>query len=114
MITRRELRQQASRQGVALGALEKDYILTLILRCLYAEEIRRKELIFKGGTALHKLYLSRRLSLDLDFSSPAPVSLEAVRPARNRAFISPARGRPAVACASSSGLLGGACHARGP
>jgi len=27
MITRRELRQQASRQGVALGALEKDYIM---------------------------------------------------------------------------------------
>jgi predicted nucleotidyltransferase component of viral defense system len=81
MITRRELRQQASRQGVALGALEKDYILTAILRHLYAEEAWRQKLIFKGGTALHKLYLGRRLSLDLDFSSQAPVSLEAVRPA---------------------------------
>ena len=30
MITRRELRQEAMRQGVALGALEKDYILTLV------------------------------------------------------------------------------------
>jgi hypothetical protein len=29
MITRRELRQQASRQGVALGELEKDYICEL-------------------------------------------------------------------------------------
>lgn len=38
MITRRELRQQAMRQGIALGALEKDYILTLILRHLYAKE----------------------------------------------------------------------------
>jgi len=28
MISRRELRQQAMRQGVALGALEKDYVLT--------------------------------------------------------------------------------------
>lgn len=81
MITRRELRQQAMRQGVALGALEKDYILTLILRHLYAEELWRETLIFKGGTALHKFYLGRRLSLDLDFTAHRPVSLEAIRPA---------------------------------
>jgi len=79
MITRRELRQQAMRQGVALGALEKDYILTLILRHLYAEETWRETLVFKGGTALHKLYLGRRLSLDLDFTAQHPVSLEAIR-----------------------------------
>jgi len=78
MITRRELRQQAMRQGVALGALEKDYILTLILRRLYAEEIWRNTLVFKGGTALHKFYLGRRLSLDLDFTAHEPVSLEAI------------------------------------
>lgn len=81
MITRRELRQQAMRQGVALGALEKDYILTLILRHLYAEETWRKTLVLKGGTALHKLYLGRRLSLDLDFTAQEPISLEAIRPA---------------------------------
>jgi predicted nucleotidyltransferase component of viral defense system len=81
MITRRELRQQAMRQGVALGALEKDYILTLILRHLYAEAIWRETLVFKGGTALHKLYLGRRLSLDLDFTAQNPVSLEAMRAA---------------------------------
>jgi len=80
MITRRELRQQAMRQGVALGALEKDYILTLILRHLYAEEQWRETLIFKGGTALHKFYLGHRLSLDLDFTADQPVSLEAIRP----------------------------------
>ena len=81
MITRRELRQQAMRQGVALGALEKDYVLTLILRHLYAEESWRETLVFKGGTALHKLYLNHRLSLDLDFTAQEPVSLEAIRPA---------------------------------
>jgi predicted nucleotidyltransferase component of viral defense system len=80
MITRRELKQQAMRQGVALGALEKDYILTLILRHLYAEQAWHKTLVFKGGTALHKLYLGRRLSLDLDFTASEPVSLEAIRP----------------------------------
>ena len=80
MITRRELKQQAMRQGGALGALEKDYILTLILRRLYVEEIWRNTLVFKGGTALHKFYLGRRLSLDLDFTAHEPVSVEAIRP----------------------------------
>ncbi len=81
MITRRELRQQASRQEVSLGALEKDYILTLVLQHIYAEETWRQALVFKGGSALHKLYLHRRLSLDLDFTAQRPVSLEVIRPA---------------------------------
>ena len=80
MITRRELRQQAMRQGVALGALEKDYILTLVLRHVYAKETWRETLVIKGGTALHSLYLGRRLSLDLDFTALGTVSLEAIRP----------------------------------
>jgi predicted nucleotidyltransferase component of viral defense system len=81
MITRHELRRQAMRQGVALGALEKDYILTLILQRLYAEQTWRQVLIFKGGTALHKFYLGRRLSLDLDFTAQEAVSLDRIRPA---------------------------------
>ena len=68
------------RQGVALGALEKDYILTLVLRHLYAEQTWKKTLVFKGGTALHKLYLGRRLSLDLDFTAQEAIRLEAIRP----------------------------------
>lgn len=52
MITRRELRQHASRQGVSLGALEKEYVLTLIVQQIYAEENWRQTLIFKGGAAL--------------------------------------------------------------
>ena len=81
MITRRELRQQAMRQGIALGVLEKDYILTLILQHLYTEATWRETLVLKGGTALHKLYLGRRFSLDLDFTAQKPVSVEAIRPA---------------------------------
>jgi predicted nucleotidyltransferase component of viral defense system len=81
MIARRELRQQASRQEVSLGAMEKDYILTRVLQHIYAEETWRQTLVFKGGSALHKLYLHRRLSLDLDFTAQRPVSLEAIRPA---------------------------------
>jgi predicted nucleotidyltransferase component of viral defense system len=81
MITRRELRQQARRQKVSLGALEKDYVLTLILQRIYAEEVWCENLVFKGGTALHKLYLHRRLSLDLDFTAQRPITLEGIRAA---------------------------------
>jgi predicted nucleotidyltransferase component of viral defense system len=81
MITRRELRQQARRQRVSLGALEKDYVLTLLLQRIYAEDVWRETLVFKGGTALHKLYLHRRLSLDLDFTARRPITLERIRAA---------------------------------
>jgi len=80
MITRRELRQQARRRRVGLGALEKDYVLTLILKHIYAEKLWHETLVFKGGTALHKLYLHRRLSLDLDFTAHEPIALEVIRP----------------------------------
>ena len=76
MITRRELRQQARRQRVSLGALEKDYVLTLILQRIYDQDVWRENLVFKGGTALHKLYLNRRLCLDLDFTSQRPITLK--------------------------------------
>lgn len=80
MISRRELKQEAMRQGVALGVLEKDYVLTMVLDRIYAEPAWRETLVVKGGTALHKVCLGRRLSLDLDFTAQRPISLEAIRP----------------------------------
>jgi len=79
MISRRELKQQGMRQGVALGALEKDYVLTLVLECIYSEPAWCEALVVKGGTALHKVYLGHRLSLDLDLTAQRPISLEAIR-----------------------------------
>ena len=79
MITRRELRRYAAREKVSLGALEKDYILTMVLRQVYADETLKTLLVLKGGTALHKLYLHRRLSLDLDFTALRPVALDEVK-----------------------------------
>ena len=81
MISRRELRKQAMRQGVALGALEKDYVLALILERLYSDPAWHDTLVFKGGTALNKVYKTHRLSLDLDFAARQPVSVDALRPA---------------------------------
>lgn len=80
MISRRELRRLAAREKVSLGALEKDYVLSTVMRQVYAAESLREILVLKGGTALHKLYLHRRLSLDLDFTALRPVTLDEVQP----------------------------------
>ena len=81
MISRRELKKLAMRQRVALGALEKDYVLALILESLYSDPAWREALVFRGGTALNKVYKTQRLSLDLDFTARQPVSVDALRPA---------------------------------
>ncbi|MBU4338847.1 nucleotidyl transferase AbiEii/AbiGii toxin family protein [Patescibacteria group bacterium] len=52
-----------------LAIAEKDYFLTLVSKIIYDSPLREK-LIFKGGTALHHVYLPQlRFSEDLDFSS---------------------------------------------
>ncbi len=50
-----ELRRLAGRTGTALGILEKDQALTLVLGVLAREPCAR-DLAFKGGTALSKMY----------------------------------------------------------
>ena len=63
-----------------LSIAEKDYFLALILKIIYDSPLKNK-LIFKGGTALHNVYLPHlRFSEDLDFSTnQRPVSLEELR-----------------------------------
>jgi len=63
-----------------LHIAEKDYFLALVLQIITKSALKNT-LIFKGGTALHHLYLEQyRFSEDLDFSAnQQPVSLEEVR-----------------------------------
>lgn len=69
MISRSELQRLAKRQKVALGTLEKDYVLTEVLKSLSGVPSLRDLLVFKGGTALRKVYFSHwRYSEDLDFT----------------------------------------------
>jgi uncharacterized protein len=69
MISRAELQRLAKRQKIALGTLEKDYILTELLKSLPQVPSLRDLLVFKGGTALRKVYFSHwRYSEDLDFT----------------------------------------------
>ncbi len=69
----------AAQRHVSLGALEKDYALSTILRRLYVRQEMLDLLILKGGTAIHKLFLHRRLSLDLDFVAYRAVTLPEIQ-----------------------------------
>ncbi len=63
-----------------LAVAEKDYFLALVLSIIYNSPLKDK-LVFKGGTALHHVYLPQlRFSEDLDFSSPgASITLEEMK-----------------------------------
>jgi len=69
MLSRAELQRLANRERVALGVLEKDYVLTEVLKALFQLPALRESFVFKGGTALRKVYFPRwRYSEDLDFT----------------------------------------------
>lgn len=66
MIDRRELLEKARQKNLSLMMVEKDYVLGWLLFGLAQD----RDLVFKGGTALSKVYFPKiwRLSEDLDFS----------------------------------------------
>lgn len=69
VISRAELQRLANREKVALGMLEKDYVLTEVLKALSQVPELSELFIFKGGTALRKVYFPGwRYSEDLDFT----------------------------------------------
>lgn len=78
MVTRAELVSIARKQKLPLGMIEKDFIMTLILREIYNSWFKNI-LVFKGGTALHKLYLHKRLSVDLDFTALDEFNIDAFK-----------------------------------
>jgi len=65
-----ELRRRARKTGFNVASLEKDYALTWLLSGIYWEDSKLKDiLIFKGGTAIRKIYFPEwRLSEDMDFT----------------------------------------------
>lgn len=66
LITRADILRIARRKGFPAGTIEKEYILTLFLAQITG---LNSNLIFKGGTALSKVYLDYyRISEDLDFT----------------------------------------------
>jgi len=78
MVTKAELVSIARKQKLPLGMIEKDFVLTLVLREIYNSQFKNT-LVFKGGTALHKLYLHKRLSVDLDFTALGEFDIDVFR-----------------------------------
>jgi len=69
MIKAKEIQQKARQDGVRDTQIEKDYILSWILWGIANREALSKCLIFKGGTALKKIFFDDyRFSEDLDFT----------------------------------------------
>lgn len=64
------LRKLARKTGFDIVTLEKDYALTWLLSGIYSKDSPLRDiLIFKGGTAIRKVYFPEwRLSEDLDFT----------------------------------------------
>ena len=62
-----------------LAIAEKDYLLAVVLQIIYTSKLK-DTLIFKGGTAIHHLYLNQlRFSEDLDFQTTGKITEDVLR-----------------------------------
>lgn len=70
MVTEEEIRRIARKKELTVGLTEKDYVIEWLLKGIYESDIKNK-LIFKGGTAIKKVYFPEvwRFSHDLDFTA---------------------------------------------
>lgn len=77
MITDNRMRTLARQDGVTAGLAEKNYVNSWVLYAIYTSGLG-ENLVFKGGTALSKLYFPElwRFSEDLDFTATAKVDIE--------------------------------------
>lgn len=68
MIDDVSLRRISTEEGVPLGIIEKDFAISCALLAISKSELK-KHLIFKGGTAIKKIYYPEaRFSEDMDFT----------------------------------------------
>lgn len=88
-------RQNAQWQTLAM--IEQDLVISRVLICLYNNDKVRDSLVFRGGTALNKLYLKppARYSEDIDFvqkkAEPIGETINAIRDCLNDWFGEPKR-----------------------
>lgn len=85
-----ELRRQARKIGFDVATLEKDYALTWLLSSIYWNESKLRDiLIFKGGTAIRKIYFPEwRLSEDMDFTIIKKVDPQNLKQGFEEVFLS--------------------------
>lgn len=90
MITDKAVRRIARREELPAGIVEKDYVISWLLKELYENSVIKEALAFKGGTALKKVYFPEiwRLSHDVDFTLQADLEAEKIRDGLKQVFIS--------------------------
>ncbi len=74
MITKKDLGSLTGQTGFNLWQTERDYLQHLFLMSLSKHS--KTELVFKGGTALQKVFGLNRFSIDLDFTSGKAAPLD--------------------------------------
>ena len=74
MLPSEDLERIAELKGISLSNTEKDYLQDLMLFSIYS--IAGKELVFKGGTCLYKIYKLDRFSEDLDFTLIKKINIQ--------------------------------------
>jgi len=75
MISATQIKKIAANHGINPGIIERDYVLSKILVGLSRQQRFQDSFIFKGGTALKKLFFFEwRYSEDLDFTLLEPMS----------------------------------------
>ncbi len=68
MITLYEVRRTAAQRGIGLETVERDYVLSWVLRGIFESTALSPALTFKGGSALRKVYFCWTV-----FSPPLPL-----------------------------------------
>jgi uncharacterized protein len=82
----RALQQRARKLGLPLDTVAKDYVIGHLLAAISAQPELGSTLVFKGGTALKKLYFGEyRFSEDLDYTAMKAPSGKALEAALRRA-----------------------------
>lgn len=76
MLSYKELESIAELKRLPLINAEKDYLQEIVLFSIYSNLGR--ELVFKGGTCLYKIYKLDRFSEDLDFTLAGKVDIKKV------------------------------------
>lgn len=75
VISLSELKTKSEESRVDISVLERDYVISWVLKGIYDNPVLKDGLVFKGGTALRKTYFPNyRFSEDLDFTTIRPLS----------------------------------------
>ncbi len=87
MITDNIISEMSKKEGIGWHIVEKDYFLTLLLEGIAANPVLHDTLVFKGGTALRKIYFQHyRYSEDLDFTLKNALAESKARDSFNAVF----------------------------